>query len=898
MGHPPSRHSSSRHRSTTAAAVAVTALALCAVAPSPQARRASAAAPPGAGGGLADDAAPPTVGRLGTAKALRFTGNATFPADTLRAALARDLEFELAAAPGARADAFADVVRRRVVAGYRHAGFPKADAEAAVDRAAGTVTVAVVEGRRYLAGPVRVTGAKTIPAAALAERLTKERPRSVFRGTVVPADGTIAVDLDPAFWDQKASTAWEVGKPVSFDPSANRRLADDVRTALAELGYFRATFWLDTPADPRPAGDAAGRGAAEATAAGEAAAPLEIEVRAEGPRATVGDVTVTGLKANTRDALLALAGLTPGQPLDLAALRSAQQRLWDSARFKRHAVRGTCDPATGVVALTIDVEEVAGAPPLGAPLTDVQQAALRARDWLLGLAGGEDDVVLEAHGSTSSGAVAGDTTVVAGFARGFAIRVDLDLPAFAGAGNPPPATAPATPSPAAAATGPATAPASGSGSPGVRDLDVAVVLTGDQAAAFAPAAGIWASSAAGDRVTQFNLAYAGSAGDPPGAGNPPGVAKWQFNAGASLLAGRREPGRPAVEINLGLAPAGFLDLAVDPSYRAAVRGGELVLHTSRATIRIDAATGRLIEAAGRDPADGTTVRLSVERGALARVAREWRGLVPADRPPAPDGALGALARATAVRLLARRDVGPAAYAKAAAAFDRLLGPDVLAPVAALAEGAFAPVDPDRKATFAIPVDARSLRPPTGAAPYGDFPAMVLPYTNDLFARASWPWTLSRQSILQLAGRGDDTLPELVRLHRSSGIGPVGCLAVAEWANTRWPPVRQSFAKLGLSRLTDEAFAGDVAALTGGDWPAAEAYRRLAARLRDLPAADVEALAAALRPAVADGLRAVAADLRAQPPDAPPAQAAAAALGRLWAGTLRDPVAARLRALAE
>src|SRR5215469_9793718 len=68
------------------------------------------------------DAAPPTVGDMGSVDRLDLAGARFATADRLKQALGRDLQFLLAAEPSAALDGFLKTIHDRLEAGYRRAG--------------------------------------------------------------------------------------------------------------------------------------------------------------------------------------------------------------------------------------------------------------------------------------------------------------------------------------------------------------------------------------------------------------------------------------------------------------------------------------------------------------------------------------------------------------------------------------------------------------------------------------------------------------------------------------------------------------------------------------------------------------------------------------------------------
>ena len=178
--------------------------------------------------------AAPIVGELGRTDRIEFVGQRQFTPEVLKHALDDDLDFLLAADPAASLDEYLATVKTRLLAGYHRAGFADASIEAGADLQRRRVVVTISEGRRYLAGPIRLVGHTSVPQASLARWLTTSHPAPAAeqRTGWELADG---VRITDAFGEEPI---WEPGKPAHFNAWARGHLAKQVRLAFAEHGYF------------------------------------------------------------------------------------------------------------------------------------------------------------------------------------------------------------------------------------------------------------------------------------------------------------------------------------------------------------------------------------------------------------------------------------------------------------------------------------------------------------------------------------------------------------------------------------------------------------------------------------------------------------------------------------
>jgi len=329
-----------------------------------------------------DPAERAAVGLVGDPRKVRIDGSLAFHADQITSALATDLTYQAAARPSSDLLDLIEVLEQRVDAGYRHAGYLDANVIGSYDSAAGAPAAAVVEGPRYLAGKVRVEGATAIDASELAARLQKPVPARTWtyvRGSRGPLK-------TPS--DKPASPRWKTGEPAPGDEQTLEAIADQVKIHLADLGFpfARVKVRIERSDDKKTA-------------------DLVVAIDAEGPAAVIHDVQINGLTRHARQEILDFLKIGPGTPANFDACEHAYQALRRSCRFWKYDVvarlsdqpddRYRVNPDQ--VDLEITVLEYDRVPPLGEPLSDVDQCLVRTAEWLDKFQLGEvdDEIVYE-----------------------------------------------------------------------------------------------------------------------------------------------------------------------------------------------------------------------------------------------------------------------------------------------------------------------------------------------------------------------------------------------------------------------------------------------------------------------------------------------------------------------
>ena len=275
-------------------------------------------------------------------------------------------------APSAPVEQFSSVIVEAARDAYLNSGFVAPRVSMRFDEAKNPVALVVEEGKRYRRGKVRFVGATKIPVDVVVTDLTTPpappATRTPFKIDLNVAAATARIDgcdTDPPA--ESTRPFWSRELWASFHPNWRAVAEDRVRRALASRGFFQAKFTIEIT--PGPADEA----------------DLLVRVTEEGRPARLSGIDLSGLTRNTREAVIAVMGLKENGPIDLNAMLVAQQALWDTGRFKKHAMRLQQDNEgieLGNARLKLDLDEHPTLPLLGEELSPAQQAMLRFGAWM------------------------------------------------------------------------------------------------------------------------------------------------------------------------------------------------------------------------------------------------------------------------------------------------------------------------------------------------------------------------------------------------------------------------------------------------------------------------------------------------------------------------------------
>jgi TPR repeat protein len=699
-------------------------------------------------------AKPEAVGDLGGEARLVLEGNKAYSQNNILKTLGGTLEFHLLSHPTAPLADYLAWIEKTVLRGYQRDGFAAARVTAKADRKARQIRVRVTEGTRFLCGETKVTGLDK----AFTEQL-KARLREAADTNITPKVGT------PVFY-----WPWKEGEPALADAVSLADLERSVPEAMAELNRYQAEARAELSLNKS-----------------RRRADLLIRVTKPGVAGILEEIAVTGLKANTRDELLAFLQLRPGMALTGNVTNDVVRRLYDSGRFLAHKAKLTALTEPGRFKLAVAVVENAEGLSLKQPFSAPQQALLKLREWVMQWQQRHEDWVLEAEGTKDG--------------RRHRAEVVLGREGLALVHR----EAPATNQPSLAHALVAT--------PGLMGLYSA------------PQRSKLVGRPSGGQLTAFVELTSQPREDGSGGGN------LTFGAGYS---GASE-GTP-FGLRLELAPVAFVGLPNQEDVVCEVEKGLLsVRNTTNAEARFeliaDAATGRLISLSAAPMAKNDRLALRFEPGAMARVIRE----VSADSAAFTDGYEARHPWSSSFAFIGREAQGvlkndfPQALDWLQKNIDgKISAEEILGVLAVLEvlpwEQLLAPFDSSTSALaeekkaedFPLVLD----RPRPGAQAVNDWMkllgGMMLRANDDFWPRGSWPWAVGRDVTLLAAGKSGWVTNDVIALAKSTDIGPLGCLVAAQVFSRFDPNWGTLFAKQGVARTTPENFQSDLHMLLNGE----------------------------------------------------------------------------------
>jgi hypothetical protein len=793
------------------------------------------------------------VGGLGDTRKLQFDGLQLFTAAQLRGKLECDLRYQAAARPSGNLDQFLRALEDRLLAGYRYCGCPEAKVRATYYGQGGAVHVQIEEGRQYRKGQVEVAAPQQVDRAAIVRCLTTPPQKHEWH---IERDGT---DLAKP---KDGTVVWKPGDPVQYDDLSVVEIKAAVRRSLAEQGFARAKFDV---------------GLGQSDNAGNVNLQVHIE---DSPQADhISGIEVVGLKRNSRQELLQFLHAAEGDPLNAALLERVYTQLKDCCRFWQYKVSAVIpgdkpnqDSMVSSIGnvLRIELDEYNEVPPLGKPLTDVDEV-LRKAGLLLASSKKSQDLVVDV--SRLEDATSGIKTV--------RLVVGSDGRA------------------AVEAT---------SAAKGAWDIDHAICLSPG-------ALEIYDWKAQQKYVSPLPASMMFSLNIQPTRGE-----KGEYQLSAVVGGGAKgldangvAPGPWQIQVE----PVAVLSLAHRKEAKRAklaIRGGELVYSDGHITVRLDAETGRLKElrcAAGNwIKRDFLVGRL--EQGAFDKTAGMLRAKGQAYRNCYDERhKIGSswdftltqiekqpiVAASTELTMYCHLARQLRSSQTLATLYERWVGLTGVDPTEATA-------NVDRCRQFNIPQTFSSKDDEVAATI--DNSLFEVPAMADLmFPRGSWPWTASREACFwklrePLYGDQKDQAAALAgnefRRIAAGPIGPLGALALAQgMKQLESADAKQvtAIGNWGMSMLSQEAFVKDVSLVTEGDDGMALVCRAATEQLGKLSEQEQEAIIGLLP----DGLQEPAAQIvkrRKEHPNEPAAATIQSTLVESWNSGLHDVVQAKLQ----
>lgn len=726
-------------------------------------------------------AQPELVGAYGAPERLRVEGVRTFDATSFRIALLANYEVMLAAHPSSSYEEYTNTLAMRCQEACRHRGFARARVEARFEPKTGDTVLTVSEGTRFEAGELRVTGAEQIDVDELMSLMQ--------RGGPPKGDGPRAGDGEANNTDdvmEVGGPLWSAGEPVSFSKAGDERRRAIVAAALAELGFHDSQFRCELSMDETLK-----------------RADLTVVLVDEGKPAMVERAEVRGLERSSRDAVIRALGWRPGALVTRRELQRMNARLRDSGRFITHDVR-LASPTEGEAGyrLDVDVLEVPGVTPLGESLSDVEETLLKFHRWSSEFASQGHDLVLRRDGEQS--------------------RTEAILSTEHGAMFGHHRLAPETAEVLAKHT---------------------VVFSNTDIGYYVDAIDQYLLSRAFNRQIHVQLRIQMTAGED----------RHKHPKSISFGLGRfrhRDEGNPRAVLDVRITPSFCLAMAHMDNAVSHVEDGVLTIESDTAHVQMHVETGELIKYVAKGEAGVAALSLTVERHAMQTAldrlqerSHEHLNAFDSNRP---------------ISSVAEFFIGEAVMREwAALRGDRepvarpLLTPDTQRVLATLIDkGLLWPWDElvgeaaRKNAQYKMVEFMAGEDAATGNGVRHDVAKLargVLPLSDVLFERQSWPWTLYRETCLIVAGDARHTAREIARLGGSPDSGPLCLLVTAELLGMVSPEGRRATAAVGLRRLGESDFRNEFDVLLNRDFVIGQSVFRLAEILRHLDAQDVAAL---------------------------------------------------------
>jgi ankyrin repeat protein len=786
------------------------------------------------------------VGELGDHARIVFEGAETFARKALIKGLMENADFLLASHPAAPFDAYLDILEQMVFTGYQHAGFSSAKVSTSFDTETQRIVVKVVEGRRYMAGPIKVTGAETVPAGTLIRRLTESypAPEDTIQLTGLKNTNT---GLQGAGFEYIDSTGkqvtpqppvWLSGEPVSFDASSVKDISFRISNTLADLGYYFPNMNVEVV--PNAVGQTA---------------ELQIEILEEGPKAVIESIDVIGNIKNSREDVIDYLGLEPGMLFNRDLKTKTDMLLWNSARFFDYQITPErLDAEDSRIKLSIDLTEHEPAPPISENFSAEENALLKLRLWLAGAQSRNDDFVIDM----------GDLLTETGI-------LQLIL-----------------------SNNGAMAQVTETGPSGNAYVAHAIVLSTDYFGIFSPPQGRKLIDRGWEKQWQASASILP---------NPEaGAGKFALSLGGGLSTSDSKSTASPLRFSTLFAPVAFVDFAHRPDGRVSIQDGILTVNSGRNLITADAQSGELLSFLIKTEEE-SSISVDVVKGAFDSAIRtlesdtkghrdflntesrfgSWAGYILED-----------LLRSESLSPILFEQVSPETRERAAAALRKLFSAQVLLPLDQLATQIFGE---DGEDGFYIPPEQPETIEAATSSVVTMLSAAIYRLSSDFLPKGSWPLIAARETVFVVGGKGKYTGAELERAYKSDDIGPIGYLVIAELLTYIKHPAVSAFAQRGLEQLSATDFRKDARLLFEKNSGLADSFARMAAAIKNLDDKDVEALAAILPPGAGEFIRQSVQLLRGRN-GTPLDEVLLPAFDEYWVKELKGKVQVRLSKLAE
>lgn len=324
----------------------------------------------------------------------KFEGVTSFSIQQMKSAITGSIDFLKASFPNSSDDDLASSIQAAVVRGYHNRGFANVRVSARIDRQRKALTVRVDEGAKFLAGDIQIVGAKQLSIERLVHWCQREQPVeqadiplrvsdknqvTQLRNREGRLDEPAADKLAAYKVEVKHDPVWQTGMSRSLLPESQEHLKKYLVQGFEDQGFYHAQYDFQVVADVQ-----------------SQTLRLTVDIKNEGPRATIGELEVSGQAFNSREQILAHLQLAEGQPISGLRCAELERRLFESGRFLRHAtlvVPGTAQQPKAK--LFIDLREFNGAPTLAQEFSQPQNMAIEVANWVSSWSKSNQDLVID-----------------------------------------------------------------------------------------------------------------------------------------------------------------------------------------------------------------------------------------------------------------------------------------------------------------------------------------------------------------------------------------------------------------------------------------------------------------------------------------------------------------------
>ena len=322
------------------------------------------------------------VGRYGDLSSMEIQAAETFSAEEIRSGLLRDGESLVAAHRLAPLVELPLTIEERLTAGYQRAGFANAKVTVGLDSEKTRLMATVSEGPRYFNGDIRIDNATEISTDQLKARLTQPfSPKEAVTPVIYEQEnGKIAYWLDKEGKKLKDSEpVWVEGEPTQWDFTAQKRYAESLRLAFADLGFRDVDFnFALVPSPDAPAAD------------------LVVQIHDAGIPAKPVRIEIDGNKRDTDQAILDYLKLSIDTTISTKREARIHHDLWQSGRYISVNVEVQPPSRYEGYVLVLTLVESPFAPAIDQPLSREQQALLKMGRYVSNTENWDSDMVLSA----------------------------------------------------------------------------------------------------------------------------------------------------------------------------------------------------------------------------------------------------------------------------------------------------------------------------------------------------------------------------------------------------------------------------------------------------------------------------------------------------------------------